>query len=371
MHEPRAIRKYVYFPVTAVVSLLYVLADGDMTELCLVGKEGVVGTSSLMSDGTTASCAIVQCGGTALRLGARQLRDEFGRGGSVTELLLRYTQVLVAQMAQTAVCNRHHTIDEHLCRWLLLMLDRLPGDSIATTQEMIAATLGVRRASVNIAATELQREGLIVSGRRKITVDNRHALEARACECYAVIKFEFDRLEAAYDAVPIERSYASARHDRERLALLRTFDILDSLSEKIFDDIATRASQVLEAPIATISFLDQDRDWFKSRVGFAATESPAETSFADVLFDVTEDTVVVTDTLHDPRFSDHPLVRGMPFIRFYAAVRLDVDGHTLGTLCVYDFKARRLDTEQVRSFESLAMATKDALIARRALTEAK
>ncbi len=365
LHEPRGPREYVYFPVTAVVSLLYVLADGDMTELCVIGNEGVVGTSSLMSDGTTASCAMVQCGGTALRLSAGQLREEFGQGGCVTELLLRYTQVLVAQMAQTAVCNRHHTIDEQLCRWILTMLDRLPGDSIATTQEMIAATLGVRRASVNMAATQLQKEGLITSGRRKITVDNRHALEARACECYAVIKFEYDRLGPAYDAMEIDRSHVSVRHDRDRLALLRMFDILDSPSEKIFDDIATRASEMLAAPIATISFLDQDRDWFKSRVGFAATESPADTSFSDVLFDVTENTVVVTDTLHDRRFSDHPLVRGMPFIRFYAAVRLAVHGHTLGTLCVYDFKARQLDSEQVRSLESLASATKDALIARK------
>jgi CRP-like cAMP-binding protein len=366
LHEPRAIRKYVYFPITAVVSLLYVLSDGDMTELCVIGNEGVVGTSSLMSDGTTASCAMVQCAGTALRLSTGRLQEEFGHRGNVAELLLRYTQVLVVQMAQTAVCNRHHTIDEQLCRWILIMLDRLPSDSIATTQEMIAATLGVRRASVNMAASQLQKEGLITSTRGKITVENRHAMEARVCECYAVIKFEYDRLAQAFDAIPTDRSHISVRNDKTRLATLHTLHILDSPSEKFFDDIAARTNELLTAPIVTISFIDHDRDWFKSCVGFDQTESPANTSFSDVLFDVPEDMVVVENTLVDRRFSEHPLVLGMPFVRFYAAARLAVNGQTIGALCAYDFKARRLTGEQVRSFESLASATKDELIARKA-----
>ncbi len=373
LHEPHATRRYVYFPVMAVISLLYVLSDGDMTELCVVGSEGIVGMSSLMSNGTTPSYARVQSGGTAFRLSAGRLRNEFAHKAAVAELLLRYTQVLIVQMAQSAVCYRHHTIDEQLCRWILLMLDRHPGDSIETTQEMIAETLGVGRASVNMAAIQLQKDGLVTHGRGSMTVVDRHALEARVCECYAVIKFEYDRLRPAFEAIEVDRpppgpadpaNPASPRRDRHRLAALRRFDILDSPPEDIFDDIAARASRLLAAPVAMISFLDEDRDWFKSCIGYAASESPADTSFCEVMFDQKEDRVVVHDTLDDRRFSEHPQVRGMPFVRFFAAMRLADRGHTLGTLCVYDFEARRLDGAQLRAFESPVLETMDALIAR-------
>ncbi len=365
LHQPHAARRYVYFPVTAVVSMLYVLSDGDTTELCVIGNEGVVGMSSLMSDRTTASCAIVQSGGKALRLSAALLQGEFAGKAAVAELLLRYTQALVVQLAQTAVCNRYHSIDEQLCRWILIILDRLPGNSIATTQDVVAAMLGVGRASVNLAAMQLQREGLITLSRGNVTVTNRRGVEARACECYAVINFEYSRLGAAFDAVAADRSAPTLRTDRDRLALLNLLGILDSPSEKVFDDIAASASQALSAPIAMISFLDKDRDWFKSFVGFDATESPADISFSDVFFDAPDNTVVVESTLDDARFSDHPLVRGMPFIRFFAAVRLTVHGHTLGTLCVYDFKERHLDLTQVHALESLASEIEDLLVVRR------
>jgi GAF domain-containing protein len=364
LQEPYATRTHLYFPVTAVVSLLYVLSDGNMAELAVIGNEGVVGMSMFMGDGTTPSCAMVQCAGTAIRLNAALLKEEFVRRGQVAFLLLRYTQALIAQMSQTAVCNRHHSIDQHLCRWILLMLDRHAGNEIVMTQEMIAAMLGVRRASVNTAATQLQKDGLITYSRGKITVIDRKAMEARVCECYAVVKNEYDRLIPALDDAAVEHSPWSMRNDQQRLEFLRSFKILDTPSEKVYDDITREASESLAVPIAMLSFMDEERDWFKSCIGFVASESPAQTSFCDVFFRLNENTVVVENTLEDRRFSAHPFVRGMPFIRFYAAVRLMADGHTLGTLCVYDFKPRRFDRTQVRTLESLAREAVDALLER-------
>ncbi len=364
LHEPYLVRDQVYFPVTAIVSMLYVLSDGDMAEIAVIGNEGVVGLSMFMGDGNSPSCAMVQSAGSAIRLKASVLKDEFVRRGQVGHLLLRYTQALIAQMSQTAVCNRYHPVEQHFCRWILLMFDRHAGNEIVMTQEMIGAMLGVRRASVNTAATQLQKDGLITYRRGRITLLDRPAMEARVCECYAVVKGEYDRLTPALLKASIEEPPWSLRADVQRLAFLRRFGILDSPSEDVFDDIARQASDALGVPIAMISFLDEKRDWFKACIGYAATESPAETSFCDVFFRMNENTLVVENTLEDRRFSAHPFVRGMPFIRFYAAVRLVAEGHTLGTLCVYDFKARRLAREQVQALESLAGATLDALRSR-------
>lgn len=216
------------------------------------------------------------------------------------------------------------------------------------TQELIAAMLGVRRASVSSAAGALQKDGLISYSRGHITVMDRPGLERRVCECYAVVKSEYDRLQPALDATAESRP-RGIRGDLERLALLRRYRILDTPPEAVYDSIARQASEKLSVPIAMVSFLDEERDWFKSCVGFVATESPADTSFCDVFFTTDENTVVVENTLLDRRFASHPFVCGMPFIRFYAAARLVVGGHTVGTLCVYDVKARKLDATQVRT----------------------
>jgi len=185
---------YVYFPTDAIVSLLYVLADGDSTELGVVGNDGLVGISLFMGGETTPSRAVVQSAGHGYRLRASIVKSEFRQGGALQHLLLRYTQSLITQMMQTAVCNRHHSVDQQLCRWLLLSLDRLPSNELVMTQELIADMLGVRREGVTEAAGNLQAAGLIHYSRGKITVIDREKLEARVCECYAVVRRETDRL---------------------------------------------------------------------------------------------------------------------------------------------------------------------------------
>jgi CRP-like cAMP-binding protein len=194
LYESGATLSHVYFPTTAIVSLLYVMEDGASAEIAVVGNEGIVGISLFMGGGSTPSRAVVQSAGTGLRLKARVLTDEFNRAGPVLHLLLRYTQALITQMAQTAVCNRHHSLDQQLCRWLLLSLDRLQGDELVMTQELIANMLGVRREGVTESALKLQSAGLIRYARGHITVLDRAGLEARSCECYAVVKKEYDRL---------------------------------------------------------------------------------------------------------------------------------------------------------------------------------
>ncbi len=191
---------HVFFPTTAIVSLLYVMEDGASAEIAVVGHEGIVGISLFMGGGSTPSRAVVQSAGLGIRLKAAAFQAEFARGGPVLHLMLRYTQALITQMAQTAVCNRHHSLDQQLCRWLLLSLDRLRGDELAMTQELIANMLGVRREGVTEAALKLQRAGLIKYTRGHIKVLNRPGLEARTCECYAVVKNEYDRLLPAVAA---------------------------------------------------------------------------------------------------------------------------------------------------------------------------
>ncbi|MEO7938989.1 MAG: Crp/Fnr family transcriptional regulator [Burkholderiaceae bacterium] len=186
--------QHVFFPATAIVSLLFVSESGSTSEIAVVGREGLVGISIFMGGGSTPSRAVVQCAGEGFRLDARLMRDEFDLGGAAMHLMLRYTQALITQMAQTAVCNRHHSLDQQLCRWLLLSLDRLKGSELVMTQELIAANLGVRREGVTEAAMRLQEAGLIRYARGHIKVLDRPALEARTCECYAVVKREYDRL---------------------------------------------------------------------------------------------------------------------------------------------------------------------------------
>jgi CRP-like cAMP-binding protein len=186
--------QHVYFPTTAIVSLLYVMENGSSAEIAVVGNEGILGISLFMGGETTPSRAIVQSAGYGYRLKAQLLKQEFNRGGPVQRLLLRYTQALITQMAQTAVCNRHHSVEQQLCRWLLLSLDRLSSNELTMTQELIANMLGVRREGVTEAAGKLQRAGLIEYTRGHIKVLDRPGLEKRVCECYQVVKTEFDRL---------------------------------------------------------------------------------------------------------------------------------------------------------------------------------
>jgi len=186
--------RHVYFPTTSIVSLLYVMEDGSSAEIAVVGNEGIVGISLFMGGETTTSRAVVQSAGHAYRLRGQSIKDSFLRAGTMQRLLLCYTQALLTQMAQTAVCNRHHSIDQQLCRWLLISLDRLPSNVLVMTQELIANMLGVRREGVTEAAGKLQRAGLIHYNRGKITVLDRPGLERRVCECYQVVKTEFDRL---------------------------------------------------------------------------------------------------------------------------------------------------------------------------------
>jgi len=194
LYESGAKLQHVYFPTTCIISLLYVMEDGASAEIAVVGNEGILGISLFMGGNTTPSRAIVQSAGHAYRLKADLLKDEFERYGPTMHLLLRYTQALITQMAQTAVCNRHHSVDQQLCRWLLLSLDRMASNELTMTQELIANMLGVRREGVTEAAGKLQRAGLIEYHRGKITVINRPGVEKRSCECYQVVKTEFDRL---------------------------------------------------------------------------------------------------------------------------------------------------------------------------------
>lgn len=193
LHESGGVQSHVYFPTTSIVSLLYELESGASAEIAIVGNEGLVGISLFMGGGSTTSRAVVQSAGEAYRMPASVLQEEF-KFAPVLHLLLRYTQALITQMSQTAVCNRHHTLDQQLCRWLLLSLDRLSGDELVMTQELIANMLGVRREGVTEAAMRLQRAGLIKYTRGRITVLDRTGVERRTCECYAVVKKEYDRL---------------------------------------------------------------------------------------------------------------------------------------------------------------------------------
>jgi CRP-like cAMP-binding protein len=194
LYESGARLDHVYFPTTCIVSLLYVLENGASAEIAVVGNEGILGISLFMGGETTPSRAVVQSAGFGYRLKAPLLKQEFNRAGPVLRLLLRYTQALITQMTQTAVCNRHHSVEQQLCRWLLLSIDRLSSSSLNMTQELIANMLGVRREGVTEAAGNLQRAGLIRYNRGHIDVIDRPGLEEAVCECYAVVKAEFDRL---------------------------------------------------------------------------------------------------------------------------------------------------------------------------------
>ena len=194
LYEPGEQLQHAYFPVSAIVSLHYVLASGASASVAGVGNEGVVGISLFMGGETTPSSAVVQTAGQAYRLERRLLKQEFDRCGVMQRLLLRYTQALMAQMTQTAVCNRHHSVEQQLCRWLLATLDRIPSGQFVMTQELVAGMLGVRREGITEAAGRLQHAGLIRNRRGHIAVLERAGLEARACECYPVVKNEFSRL---------------------------------------------------------------------------------------------------------------------------------------------------------------------------------
>jgi CRP-like cAMP-binding protein len=194
VYESGDVQRYIYFPSDSIVSLLYVLQNGASAEIAVVGREGAIGVALFMGGETTPSRAIVQSAGSAYRLSSAALKEEFNRHGQMLQLLLRYTQSLITQMAQTAVCNRHHSVDQQLCRWLLLSLDRLSGMRLDMTQELIANMLGVRREGVTAAAGKLQKLGVIRYVRGQITVIDRPKLEKLSCECYAVVKKETDRL---------------------------------------------------------------------------------------------------------------------------------------------------------------------------------
>ena len=194
LYESGATLSHAYFPVTAIISLLYVLENGASAEIAVAGNEGMVGISLFMGGGSTPSRGVVQSAGEGYRIRSSFIRTEFDHAGAVMHLLLRYTQALITQMSQTAVCNRHHSLDQQLCRWLLLSLDRLPGNELVMTQELIANMLGVRREGVTEAAVRLQGAGLIRYARGHITVLDREGLEARTCECYAVVLKEYARL---------------------------------------------------------------------------------------------------------------------------------------------------------------------------------
>jgi CRP-like cAMP-binding protein len=200
VYEAGATLSHIYFPTTAIVSLLYVMVSGASAEIAVVGNEGVVGIAIFMGGTSTPGRAIVQSAGRSLRIKADIVEQQFNRAGPVLQLLLRYTQALITQMTQTAACNRHHNLHQQLCRWLLLSLDRLPGDQLVMTQELIADMLGVRREGVTEAAGKLQREGLIRYQRGHITVIDRPGVEECACECYAVVKKEYARLLPAASA---------------------------------------------------------------------------------------------------------------------------------------------------------------------------
>ena len=207
IYESGAQLEYVYFPTPGcIVSMLYVMEDGSSAEIAVVGDEGMVGIALFMGGGTTPSRALVQSAGQAFRLPGAMLKKEFERHTGFQHLLLRYTQALITQMSQTAVCNRHHSVDQQLCRWLLLSLDRLPTSELTMTQELIANMLGVRREGVTEAAGKLQAQGLISYSRGRITILDRAGLETQVCECYAVVKKEYDRLlpTKTADAAPAQ-----------------------------------------------------------------------------------------------------------------------------------------------------------------------
>lgn len=194
LYESGSVLSHVYLPTTAIVSLLNVMKNGSSAEIAVVGNEGIVGISLFMGGDSTPSRAVVQSSGAGFRLKSKMIKEEFDRSSPVLHLLLRYTQALITQMSQTAVCNRHHSLDQQLCRWLLLSLDRLQGSELVMTQELIANMLGVRREGVTEAALKLQKAGLISYVRGRISVLDRARLEERSCECYAVVKKEYDRL---------------------------------------------------------------------------------------------------------------------------------------------------------------------------------
>jgi CRP-like cAMP-binding protein len=194
LYESEGPRRHVYFPTTSIVSLLYVLKNGASAEFAVTGNEGVVGFSVFMSGETASNRVAVQTAGTAYRIPASLFRPEFERNAPLQRVLLRYAQAVISQMAQTAVCNRHHNVQQQFCRLLLLILDRVPGNQLAMTQESVAGMLGVRRAGVTQAARRLHAEGLIDYRRGRITVLDRQALEERACECYGIVRREYDRL---------------------------------------------------------------------------------------------------------------------------------------------------------------------------------
>ena len=206
LYESGGRLKHVYFPTNSIVSLLYVMQDGASAEIAVVGNEGILGISLFMGGETTPSRAVVQSEGSCYRLPAQVLKREFSRAGPMMHLLLRYTQALITQMSQTAVCNRHHSIDQQLCRWLLLSLDRLTSDELTMTQELIANMLGVRREGVTEAAGKLRDAGIIQYSRGHIRVLDRRKLEQHVCECYAVVKKEFDRL---LSDIPPGRAFSS------------------------------------------------------------------------------------------------------------------------------------------------------------------
>jgi len=206
LYESGDILRYVYFPIDSIVSLLYRMENGASAEVSVVGNEGFIGVALFMGGQSTSSEAVVQSAGYAYRLRGQQFKDEFHRHGEMQILLLRYTQVLITQMTQTAVCNRHHSIDQQLCRWLLLCLDRLPGNRLTMTQELMANMLGVRREGITEAAGKLQKQGAIEYGRGQITVLDRPTLEKLCCECYTVVRKETDRL------MPFPTGYLSLPH---------------------------------------------------------------------------------------------------------------------------------------------------------------
>jgi len=194
LYESGDMLRHIYFPTDSIVSLLYVMEDGASAEIAVVGNDGAIGVALFMGGETTTNRAIVQSAGSAYRLTGSRLKQEFERHGEMLHILLRYTQALITQMAQTAVCNRHHSVDQQLCRWLLLSLDRLASNQLVMTQELIANMLGVRREGVTEAAGKLQKLGVIDYRRERITVLDRPQLEQLSCECYAVVKKETDRL---------------------------------------------------------------------------------------------------------------------------------------------------------------------------------
>jgi len=211
LYECGGTSAYVYFPTTAIISLMHLLSDGASAEIAAIGRDGIAGFTQLMGGGTTASRAVVQCGGAGYRLKAHFIAEEMGRAGPILNLLLRHAQGLMTQSAQTAVCNRYHCLDQQLCRWLLLTLDRLTTNEIAMTQELIASLLGVRREGVTAAAGRLQAAGLIRYRRGRISVLDRGGLEQRACECYAVVRREYERLLPAPANVSITARIVNLR----------------------------------------------------------------------------------------------------------------------------------------------------------------